>query len=236
MEPHRTLELGPDVEAPSASDAPAEYFRKALAFATRFYGDEIRAIASVSLEDVTPEFFFREYAWVVHATGFSAKAVGKFMPRLLEAYGPWDKLAKESAEDMFGRVKLVCNNLQKAKAVQATAKLMADRVLRGRWETADDNWREFRGSTLADVDLLSGLPYVGNVTKYHLGRNIGLLDCVKPDLHLVRMAEHWGYPDCARMCEDMGAGSGLRLGIVDLVLWYAASTFGTGGMKKDGKR
>jgi thermostable 8-oxoguanine DNA glycosylase len=30
------------------------------------------------------------------------------------------------------------------------------------------------------------LPFIGGITKYHLARNIGLISCAKPDLHLCR--------------------------------------------------
>jgi hypothetical protein len=227
LEPHKELSLT-DEERPRLDGTAEGYFRAALAFAERHYGAELRAAASVRLADVTPEHFFREYAWVVHATGFSARAVGRMMPRLLEAYGPWDELARRGEEEALAAVLPVCNNPRKALAVRRTAGLMLGGA-EGR------GWAAFRDAELSSPEALQRLPWIGPVTRYHLARNVGLLECVKPDLHLARMAEHWGYPGCLEMCEDLRP-EGMPLGIVDLVLWYAASTFGTSGIRKDGSR
>lgn len=229
MEPHRELPAGTEAFRPSVDDGPRAYFEKARAFAERFYGDEVRRISSVRLEDVTPGFFFQEYVWVVHATGFSAKAVGKFMSRLMAAYGRWDRCGREKFPKVMSRVKPVCNNPQKAKAVHSTAARMVE-------ELRDAHWDDWRAANLSDVEKIGELPYVGKITRYHLGRNVGLLDCVKPDLHLVRMADHWGFKDCESMCAAMRGDDDVPLGIVDLVVWYAAATFGTLGIKQDGKR
>lgn len=227
MEPHKVL---PDIEKhrPPLDRGPSAYFQKALEFARAYYSEEMDNISSVRFDDVTPDQFFREYVWVVHATGFSAKAVGNFMPRLMVAYGNFRSLSKEPFEDAFIRVKAVCNNRQKAAAVHKAAKLLEDGI-------AHDGWEEFRTKRLSTTDLLSGLPYVGKVTCFHLGRNVGLLECVKPDLHLIRMAKHWGFKDCESMCAAVRP-EGMPLGIVDLVLWYAASTFGTLEIRADGER
>lgn len=228
MEPHKHLDSSTERFRPSL-DSPRAYFEKAHAFAREYYSDEMDQIASVKQELVDSTYFFREYIWVVHATGFSAKAVGKFMPRLVEAYGPYFELAERTLDEAITRVKVVCNNPQKIKAVHATSILLRDGIkTRG--------WDDFRKEKLSTPELLTKLPYIGKVTCYHLGRNIGLLDCVKPDLHLIRLAEHWNFPDCISMCKAMGEGSGLPLGIVDLVVWYAASHFGTIDIRQDGAR
>lgn len=232
MELHKELS---SIESwrPDLDKGPDHYFARALSFARTFYPDELGRMSSVRFEEVSPDFFFQEYVWVVHATGFSAKAVGRFMPRLMEAYGTFGELAAREFDDVMSRVSPVCNNPQKAKAVLRTARLLREGAGDGKWET-------FKKDRLSSPDLLRELPYIGKVTCYHLGRNIGLLDCVKPDLHLVRLAEHWGFPDCESMCRSMqkGASPGeeMPLGIVDLVLWYACSTFGTIEIRSDGAR
>lgn len=232
MEPHKELS---SIESwrPDLTKGPDQYFLQAWSFARAFYDDELERMASVKLSDVDADFFFREYTWVVHATGFSAKAVGKFMPRLMEAYGPWDKLAVETPAVYMSRVSKVCNNPQKAAAVHSTAQLIRNAV-------GTCGWEKFRENRLSSVDKLSELSYIGKVTRYHLGRNIGLLDCVKPDLHLMRLAEYWKFESCEAMCRSMQRlvqpeGS-MPLGIVDLVLWYACSTFGTLEVRPAGSR
>lgn len=189
---------------------------------------EVEQISSVKFADVTPEHFFREYIWVVHATGFKASVVGRFMPRLTAAYGPWNDLAKEALGPVLDRAKAVVNNPQKIRAVHAMAVSMAEGI-------GSRGWGAYKQESLSDPGKLAKLPYIGKVTCFHIGRNIGLLDCVKPDLHLIRMAEHWGFKDCVEMCKAVQP-DGVPLGIVDLAFWYAASTFGTLDMRKDGAR
>lgn len=228
MEPHRDLDAGIEDFRPDLKAGAQAYFDKAWKFTQKFYGKELRQISSVKLSNVTPEHFFSEYVWVVHATGFSAKAVGKFMPRLMSAYGPWATLGKTALEIVLKRVSQVVNNPQKIKAVHTMAGRMADGI-------EDSSWEAFRDESLSTVEGLGELPYIGKVTRFHLGRNIGLLDCVKPDLHLERMAAHWGFKSCEEMCKAVQP-KGVPLGIVDLALWYAASTFGTLELRKDGER
>lgn len=229
MEPHKNIEAGDLKSYEPPTDKGAQvYFAAALAFARDHYQEEMDRISSTRFEDVTPNHFFQEYVWVVHATGFSAKAVGAFMPRLMLAYGHWENLGLESADEVVERVRKVCNNPQKIKAVRSMASKMNLGVLNGGWE-------KFRDTRLSKVEQLSDLPYIGKITMFHLGRNIGLLECVKPDLHLIRMAKHWGYDDCESMCKAVRP-VGMPLGIVDLVFWYAASTFGTIDLRSDGDR
>lgn len=231
MEPHKDLPPGAEAFRPSFHNGPRAYYEKAMAFARKFYSDEVDRISSVKFDKVSPGFFFNEYVWVVHATGFRASVVGKMMPRLDEAYGEWSFLGTEAVGTVVDRVKAVCNNPGKINAVHSTAKLMCKELVGER-----KPWSDFKSERLSSPELLSKLPYIGPITSYHLGRNLGLLDCVKPDLHLVRMAEHWGFRDCVEMCESMRGGDDVPLGIVDLALWYAASTFGTLEIKKDGSR
>ena len=65
---------------------------------------------------------------------------------------------------------------------------------------------------------LESLPHIGKITKYHLARNLGI-DCAKPDRHLVRIADRFGYSDVQDMCKDLSVASGDRIGTVDVILW-----------------
>lgn len=237
MEKHKTLPESANEFKPKLQDSPYRFFEKSINFTRKFYGDELNRISSVSIGNVSPEFFFKEYIWVVHATGFSAKAVGSFLQKLNDAYGSWEELGIENFDSAFLRVKTVCNNKQKSKAVWETAKKLHTHIIQN-----EKSWESLRSEELSSPSLLSKLPYIGKVTCFHLGRNIGLLECVKPDLHLVRMSEYWKFTDCNQMCSflrdehEILTGEYLPLGIVDLSLWYLASTFGTLDLKMEGAR
>jgi len=234
MEPRQSLSVAMQSYRPSLEDGPLKYFEKAYIFATQFYNEQIQQIWSVKFDDVTPEHFFREYIWVVHATGFNAKVVAKMMPRLVEAYGNHRECACQLFESLYIRVSQVCAHKGKAKSVHSTARYINDNY--------GLTWGKFKEGYLSTPQKLTKLAFIGPITCYHLARNIGLLEFVKPDLHLVRMAKYWGIKDCDEMCKmmrDHHTSQGfdpMPLGIVDLILWYAASTFGTIDIKVAGER
>jgi|WetSurMetagenome_2_1015567.scaffolds.fasta_scaffold59293_4 hypothetical protein len=233
MEPRKNLtekELGDD--KPKSSDRPDTYFRKALAFTLKHYSKEMEHISSTKFEELTPEKFFLECMWVIHATGFNAQVVGQMMPKLVITYGDWRTLGRENVENVMERVCKVCNNPAKIESVRSIAGIMINA----------GNWLDFKQNRLSSPDKLKELPYIGKVTCFHLARNIGLLDSVKPDLHLVRLAKYWGYRDCIELCKyfqeshEKKTGTRYPLGIIDLILWYAASSTGTLDIRKSGER
>lgn len=233
MEIHKNIDLTSE-ETPKLSSSPYDYFVIAKKFVKNNYNEQYEKYENLKLSDLTPDRFYEELIWVIHATGFSAKAVGKFIPRLLDAYGSYQNLANEPFEVAFQRIKLVCNNEQKSKAVQNNAINIVQAV--------KSDWAAYRDTFLSNTRNLSSLPYIGKVTAYHLGRNIGLIECVKPDLHLVRMANHWGFETPESLVEMIKqehksrTGEYIASGLIDMCLWYAASTFKTTDIRKEGER
>lgn len=71
------------------------------------------------------------------------------------------------------------------------------------------------------VAWLGALPWIGDITKFHAARNFGV-DCVKPDVHLQRLADHHGVTPTA-LCEPLARAYGLRIGTVDTILWRACA-------------
>jgi hypothetical protein len=64
-------------------------------------------------------------------------------------------------------------------------------------KTALQNYQKWFNALLyADnkLSFLETLPWIGPITKYHLARNLGL-DVAKPDRHLVRLANRFGFKD-----------------------------------------
>lgn len=99
-----------------------DYFESAWAFTSKFYSEELERIGSVVFDQVTPEFFFREVIWVIHATGFSAAAVSSFFPDLILSYGDFRTLPTNTSAVL--NATLVCNNPQKINAIVKIASLM----------------------------------------------------------------------------------------------------------------
>ena len=111
--------------------------------------------------------------------------------------------------------------------------------------------RVFQKLTEANDKLayLTTLPWIGDITKFHLARNLGL-DYAKPDRHMVRLAVQFGYLSSfkelatassrlfgcsssnelvtavALLCQDVAKMFGMRVGTVDLILWRWLSSGG----------
>lgn len=69
--------------------------------------------------------------------------------------------------------------------------------------------------------FLAALPWIGDITKYHLAKNLGL-DVAKPDVHLVRLAEAYGTTP-QDLCERLAQITGLRVATIDTLLWRACA-------------
>lgn len=203
-------------DAPETSLGVEAYWRGALEFAERHYPDVLERYRTLRPEHVGPEEFFSEYVWCVYVSGFNSKVVDKKIGALLAAFGSWrchiDDVWEPHIWSMVGRI---VANRRKFDAVVKTKTLMQKM-----------GWERFRAIFLTSTDHIGDLPFMGPVMRHHLARNIGL-DTVKPDRHLVRLASHFGFGDPAEMCGFLAESSRERIGVVDVALFYAASTYGT---------
>lgn len=101
----------------------------------------------------------------------------------------------------------------------------------GKAAAIDTIWRDrdalFAGFGRCDTDderlsYLVGLPWIGDITKYHLAKNFGV-DVAKPDVHLQRLADREAVSPQA-LCERLAKEIGFRVATVDLLLWRACAT------------
>lgn len=218
MERHKEqLHLIDDYQ-PTLNASIQQYFDDSYRFVQKFYLNELNYYSDLDFRSLTIDNFYQEYVWCVHTTGFSAKVVSKHINSLLKIYTPYYLYATTDLDQSFKSLKLICNNLPKSKAIWNLANVLVKEL-----ETSD--WLTYKNQYLNTPEKLQKLPYIGKVTCFHLARNIGLLDSVKPDLHLTRLAVHFGFKTPLEMCQAID--SDFPLGIIDLILWYAASTFST---------
>jgi len=84
-----------------------------------------------------------------------------------------------------------------------------------------DDWFDRYGAAADKVSFLETMPWIGPITKWHLAKNFGV-DAVKPDRHLVRVADWYAMTPTA-MCEVLVRESGDRIGTVDYVIWRACN-------------
>jgi len=154
------------------------------------YEQEIHIVESREFKDMTPGKLFVEYVFVVVSSGMKNQVAQRIFNRFLKD-GPG--------------------------AIGHKGKRMAI-------EKAYEHFLEWHKelSALNDINdilvFLKSLPWIGDITKYHLARNLGI-DVAKPDRHMVRLAYAFNYPNVQKMCEAVSLKTGDRVGVVDVVMW-----------------
>jgi len=109
------------------------------------------------------------------------------------------------------------------------------KAMRWIWKKRDRlfQFQQYRRHRKNDRDLVEwceSLPWIGPTTKYHLAMNCGA-DVCKPDVWLVRLAEHQGKEVC-ELCDDLAGAGGQFIAngkcidvklrsVVDRILWNA---------------
>lgn len=159
------------------------------------YGDEI--VWSEALKPCeNADDFFREYMWVVISAGLKNQVARRIEKRIYEAI----RLG-EPISSAFG-------HKGKVEAIEYVMEHKA--TLFGEYKVSSNV-----------VDYLVTLPWIGNITKWHLAKNLGM-DIAKPDRHLVRIARLYGT-NCFELCKRLAKATGYRVATVDLVIWRAAN-------------
>lgn len=154
---------------------------------------------------------------VILCGGFRETTVRRAFGHVSLCFYDW-----ESAEDIAkagaacaAAASVVFNHPGKLSAIVKVARLV-ERV----------GFAEFKDRIVGQpVGELRRLPYIGEVTVWHLAKNLGF-DVAKPDRHLVRLARDHGYADAHALCAALSLATGEPVRVVDLVLWrYAAGRF-----------
>ncbi len=148
--------------------------------------------------------------------------------------------APETAEDFAGEViwVILCSGMkeQVARIIQKRvwATIRAGKPVKGnilgksgKAQAIDTIWHNRAAFFVAfqaannKVEFGLSLPWIGGITKWHLAKNLGV-DCAKPDVHLERVAAHYGTTPSA-LCADIAHATGDRIATVDLVIWRACN-------------
>lgn len=191
-------------------------FHDAEAFVKSHFPQELDAVyrfLSIELSDIDKEFFFLQYIHVVYCSGFKYEVVVKHWPQIQNAYYDFDYEKVDKNRDRSKQAALqIIRHQGKIAAILETAS----------WLTHCDEkyFRTFLELASKKIDTFESLPYIGKVTKYHLGLCMGF-DVVKPDVHIQRLADHYGL-DPFEMCETLSEQTGYPRRVVDAILWRAS--------------
>ncbi len=180
----------------------------------RGFSREIDWQDSVSLELLGESTFLQEYAWVVLASGMREAVVRRKFPLVSRCFYSWSSAEKIAchAEACVQAALRVFRHEPKMRAVALTAALIAN-----------EGFLSFKEKLHGQpLETLRRLPYIGPVTQFHLAKNIGL-NVAKPDRHLSRIANLFGYEAVGDFCTAVAGDTGTKVAVVDLVFWRFAT-------------
>ncbi len=172
-----------------------KHYKKAYDFVSENFPEDISWQNSVKFANITPKYFFEQYVWVVLVSGFKASIVQKI-------YEKWSKNPKK-----FSAIR----HPLKKKAIKKTSENY--RRLFNELKTKKTNSER--------LEYLVTLPHIGNITKYHLAKNLGI-DVAKPDVHLERIMKKFGFDDVQEMCNVIKKKTRHKISVIDIVLWRYA--------------
>lgn len=178
------------------------------------FAAEIDWQEDLSLHRISESDFLREMAWVVLSAGMSEAVVAKIFPRFSNAFLNWRSAqAIQAKARMCSRAALrVFGSRRKVKAILEVVELVAD-----------CGFPAVKQRLLVEgVKFVQELPFMGPATSFHLAKNLGL-DVVKPDRHLLRVAEITGCQTPLDLCERIAHFVGEKLSVVDVVVWRYAT-------------
>ncbi len=155
---------------------------------------------SESLIECTDDLnFFEEAAWVIINSGMKNQVAIKIWKRIVKAMS--NQKPVSSAFNHKGKVAAIEYVWVNRK------KLLGEYLL--------------KNNDVDRIEFLVTIPWIGNITKYHLAKNLGM-DVCKPDRHLVRIAKKYKLSP-EELCKKLAIATGDRVATVDYVLWRAAN-------------
>lgn len=178
------------------------------------YFEEVYFQETRSLEVITKSDFYREYAWVVLSSGMSERVIARIFPKLSLIFNNWKNplLIFKNERKIYKRAITLFNNEGKIRAILGMAKYLVNKSI-----FVITNLIQVQG-----VAFLMKFKYLGPATALHLAKNLGV-NIAKPDRHLVRISNHFGYKCTNVFCEKISDHTGDKKSVVDIVLWRYAT-------------
>ncbi len=178
------------------------------------FATEIDWQDSRNLTSLTETQFLEEFTWVVLSSGMRESVIRRLFPKISTAFLGWESaraITRKSASCQYDALQTF-NNKGKINAVLATCEIIAN--------IGFDKFRDKIKNN--GVDFISTLSFMGPATSYHLAKNIGI-DVVKPDRHLIRIAQSAKFKTPAALCSTIAEHTGDKVSVIDIVLWRYAT-------------
>jgi hypothetical protein len=177
------------------------------------FGDEVLWQSSILFDNITESDFLREHAWVTLSAGMKERVIRQKFQDISSSFYDWES-AGIIVDHEFRCRQLALMHFNNSRKIEA--------IIHMSHSINSLGFNAFKKSLRCDpLELLQSLPYIGPVTCYHLAKNIGL-PVAKPDRHLTRLADSFGYDDVQMFCEFISNHTGDSIPVVDIVLWRFA--------------
>lgn len=181
---------------------------------SRGFESEIHWQEQRRIELVGEVEFLREVAWVILNSGFRESIVRSIFPKLSRAFHDWKSAAAIVGDNRVCRRKalMIFGSGRKIDAILDVANIVHT-----------SGFGEVKRQLLRNpVEFIRTLPFMGDVTSLHLAKNLGVA-VVKPDRHLVRVAQTAGFESPDGLCRAIWQIVGDHLSVIDLVIWRYAT-------------
>jgi 3-methyladenine DNA glycosylase Tag len=167
-----------------------------------------RGINENTFKNIKAKIFLSEYCWVVYASGFKVSIVEEKFPFLKSAFKDFDL-------DALSRMRSVTQAL---KVVNHRGK--AEGFLEGAKKICNEGFGNFKNRLRKDgIDVLCELPFIADITKKHLAKNIGFMDVAKDDIWLERIRELASAKNVEELTRYLSKKHGESEHVIDVVLW-----------------
>jgi len=158
--------------------------------------------------------FVREYLWVVFTCGFKADTVKKHWNQIKQMCCDFDisETNKYTFEELLELSPI--KNKKKVKAIKQSCEIIDDSFI--------EKIHNLQNAEQAK-EFFKTLPFIGEVTIYHIMRNMGI-DCFKPDRHIVHIKEELGISGEELFDIIVSECKEEYIGVIDHILWRASAT------------
>jgi len=178
------------------------------------YSNEIEWQNEIYFEDLEESNFLKELAWVILSAGMKEQVIRGVFYKLTPYFYDWQsaKLIVNNKLKCYENAIRIFRNHKKISAIIESAEILYERG----FDTIKEDIK------IDPLKILRTFPFIGNITVYHLAKNIGL-SVAKPDRHLVRIAHKEGFDDVQDFCKVISELSGDSVPVVDIVFWRFAN-------------
>lgn len=192
-------------------DSAVEIFHRAMDYVREAdLFEEIKWQRNVSFSEFDESQLLRESAWVILCSGFRETVVRRHFDYISLAFCDWE--SAEAIVDSYPSCKISALAAFKNEAKIQAIVGVAQRI-------KEVGFSLLRTLIIANpIEELSRMPYVGNITVWHLAKNLGM-DVAKHDRHLARVSMKLGFGDAHKLCESLAGMVGEQARVIDLAIW-----------------